>query len=460
MSSEVVPPAAVDRPVSLREFLQIFTAVMLPMFLAAIDQTLLATATPAIAGEFGGLRDTTWIALGYLLAATIMVPLYGRLGDRHGRARMLRLAIVVFMLGSLACGLAQSLLQLAVARVVQGLGGGGLMVMSQALIGELARSRFQGYFAANFTLASICGPVVGGYVVAHASWRWLFLVNVPLMLFALWRVRLLPQRPLPQQRAPLGDLRGLVLFGLAVVCALVWVTFAGHRFAWSSATSLALGAGTIALGALLLRIERRVAAMATTVVLFASCFFACVFFLPIYVQLGTHAPATHAGLLLLPLTLGMVIGSTTTGRVTARTGRPTLMPPFGLSLSTLMLVLLGLLPPTPTVVATLCLLCGVGFGTVMPTAQLTIQSLAGPAQLGAAAALVSLARSLGAVLGTALFSAFVYSLLHGLDLDAVLHGAASDSAAVVRAFQTGFLAVAAVALCGVLVARRLPRLQL
>jgi MFS family permease len=163
MSSEVVSPAATERPVSLREFLQIFTAVMLPMFLAAIDQTLLATSTPAIAAEFGGMRDTTWIALGYLLAATIMVPLYGRLGDRYGRARMLRLAIVVFTLGSTACGFAQDMLQLVVARIAQGLGGGGLMVMSQALIGELVRPRerprFQAYFAANFTLASICGPV-------------------------------------------------------------------------------------------------------------------------------------------------------------------------------------------------------------------------------------------------------------------------------------------------------------
>ena len=299
------------------------------------------------------------------------MPLYGRLGDRYGRARMLRLAIVVFTLGSTACGLAQDMLQLVVARIAQGLGGGGLMVMSQALIGELVRPRerprFQAYFAANFTLASICCPVVGGYVVAHASWRWLFLVNLPLMLIALWRVGRLPARELAEPRPPLGDVRGLVLFAATVVGGLVWVTFAGHRFAWSSPTSLALGSATLLLRSCccgasaaaapflpveLLRVPG-VATMAATVVLFAACFFACVFFLPIYVQLAAHAPASHAGLLLLPLTLGMVLGSTTTGRVVARTGQPTRMPPLGLALSATMLALLGTLAPTPATVATL-----------------------------------------------------------------------------------------------------------
>jgi len=181
--------------VSVRDFLQLFSGVMLPMFLAAVDQTLLATATPAIAADLGGLRDTSWIAIGYLLASTVMVPLYGRLGDRYGRRDLLLAALGGFIVGSLACGLAQSLPQLVVARMLQGLGGGGLMVMAQALIGELVpprqRARFQGYFAAVFTLASVSGPVLGGLVVTHASWRWLFWVNVPLGLFAAWRLSLL-----------------------------------------------------------------------------------------------------------------------------------------------------------------------------------------------------------------------------------------------------------------------------
>src|SRR5690348_16855788 len=162
------------------------------MFMAAVDQTLLATATPAIADSLGGLRDTSWIAVGYLLASATIVPVYGRMGDRRGRRDVLLVALGVFTLGSAACGLAQSLPQLVAARVLQGLGGGGLMTLSQALIGELVppreRARFQGYFALIFTTSSIGGPVLGGIVVTHVSWRWLFFANLPLALFAAWRL--------------------------------------------------------------------------------------------------------------------------------------------------------------------------------------------------------------------------------------------------------------------------------
>ena len=174
------------------------------MFMAAVDQTLLATATPAIAATLGGLRDTSWIAVGYLLAAATVVPVYGRHGDLRGRREMLLVALGVFTLGSAACGAAQTLPQLVAARVLQGLGGGGLMVLSQALIGELVppreRARFQGYFATVFTAASIGGPVIGGIVVSHTSWRWLFFANVPLAVFAAWRLRQLP-RSAPHTRA-------------------------------------------------------------------------------------------------------------------------------------------------------------------------------------------------------------------------------------------------------------------
>src|SRR5436305_4009378 len=192
-----VKPEALPATVSRAEFLNLFLAVFLPMFMAAVDQTLLATATPAIAGTLGGLRDTSWIAVGYLLASATIVPVYGRLGDLHGRRDLLFVALGVFTLGSLACSLVQTLPQLVAARILQGLGGGGLMVLSQALIGELVppreRARFQGYFATVFTAASIGGPVIGGIVVSHTSWRWLFFVNLPLAAFAAWRLRQLPR---------------------------------------------------------------------------------------------------------------------------------------------------------------------------------------------------------------------------------------------------------------------------
>src|ERR671924_1792500 len=186
------------------------------MFMAAVDQTLLATATPAIAATLGGLRDTSWIAVGYLLASATIVPVYGRMGDLRGRREMLLGALGVFTLGSVACGLAQSLPQLVAARVLQGLGGGGLMTLSQALIGELVppreRIRFQGYFALMFTTASIGGPVLGGFVVSHTSWRWLFFANVPFALFAAWRLRQLPRSVTHQGARVKADLAGHVLF--------------------------------------------------------------------------------------------------------------------------------------------------------------------------------------------------------------------------------------------------------
>src|SRR5664279_310102 len=208
------PPPTLDRA----RFRRLFVAVMVPMFLAAVDQTLLATATPAISRELGGLRDTSWLAVAYLLASVIMVPLYGRLGDRHGRRRVLSAAIVVFGVGSLACGAAPTLPLLVAARVVQGLGGGGLMTLSQALIGEVVaprlRARNQSYFAIIFTLASVGGPVIGGLVVHHASWRWLFLVNLPLCAVAVWRLRpmLGDDRRHPARGRP--DALGIVLFAL------------------------------------------------------------------------------------------------------------------------------------------------------------------------------------------------------------------------------------------------------
>jgi len=293
---------------------------------------------------------------------------------------------------------------------------------------------------------------------------------------AAWRVHKLPADPRSARAEPFEDGRGALLFTAATALTLLWLNFAGHRFPWLSTAGIALGASAAALWWLLLLRERAlanpllpiellrvpgIATMAGTVTLFASCFFAFVFFLPIYLQLGAGAASLRASLLLLPITLGMVIGSITSGRIVARTARPAPIPVVGLTLAACALTALSFVPPTTTRVALLGLACGIGFGTVMPTAQVTIQTLAGRAKLGAAAAVVSLARSVGAVLGTALFGALVFGLMRGANLDAVLHASSAATAAnVLPAFQTGFLAVAAVAAVGAMVASRLPPLRL
>ncbi len=472
--------AADTQPVSLAQFAQLFTAVMLPIFLAALDQTLLATATPAIARDFSDLHDSTWIAVGYLLASTIMAPLYGRLGDRYGRRDALLGALALFALGSVACAGSPGMWWLIAARVLQGLGGGGLMVMSQALIGEVVpprqRPRFQAWLSAVFVLSSVTGPVVGGLVVTSYSWRWLFVANLPLCALAAWRVTRLARGGGHVEPGQNHDAAGVLMFAGSAALALLWLTLGGHRFAWLSPPSLLMAGCAAALAWLLLRHERRqrhpflplellrlpaTAWMTLTVMLFACSMFALVFFLPVYLQIARHGSAAHAGLLLLPLTAGIVIGANATGRLIGRSGRPDLPPRFGLSVSALALLALALVPPQSLQVGALGLLAGLGFGSVMPSAQLLVQTVAGRSRLGAAAATISLARSTGASLGTAVFGALVFGVVSPADLQAALHDAGGPVALrVTEAFHLGFGAAAALTLLAVVVASRVPRVEL
>ena len=458
-------------------FRRLFVAVMVPMFLAAVDQTLLATATPVISRELGDLRDTSWLAVAYLLASVIMVPLYGRLGDRFGRRKVLSVAIVVFALGSLACGLAPTLGLLVAARALQGVGGGGLMTLSQALIGEVVaprlRARNQSYFAIIFTLASVGGPVIGGLVVHHASWRWLFVVNLPLCALALCRLRALlgDDRLHPARGKP--DAAGIVLFALAAATGLVWLSSAGHRFAWASATSMVLLASALALGIALVRVERRaerpflpvellalapVRYAVLTVIAFASAMFAMVFYLPVYLQLALHSNPAESGLLLLPLTGGIVAGAALTGRIIVWTGRPTAIPSIGLSVAALALVGLALLPPARPLLIGLEIMTGVGLGSVMSVMQIVTQTAAGPARLGAAASTVSLARTLGSSIGASAFGALIYGLIGSAPVIGAVRGAAAD-ARIDRAFAVAFLAAASLCALAAWAASRVPALR-
>ena len=456
------PPAGTT--VSRAEFLNLFAAVFLPMLMAAADQTLLATATPAIAGSLGGLRDTSWIVVGYLLASATVVPLYGRLGDAHGRRNVLLAALGVFTLGSAACGLAQTLRQLVMARVLQGLGGGGLMTLSQALIGELVppreRVRFQGYFALDFSSASIGGPVIGGLVVSHASWRWLFFANLPFAAFAAWRLLRLPAGERHPPATAGRDFAGQIVFAVAAVSTLFWLTSVGHRFAWGSPESLGLAALAAASITILVWHERRQAApflpvellrdrtiaLSTTLTaLFAASLFATVFFLPIYLQLGHKVSAQLSGLLLLPVTAGMVSAALIAARLLRRTGEPHWIPVAGMSVAATALALLGLLPDHMVLVIGLGFLTGLGLGCVMPINQVVVQTVAGRARLGAATSLMGLARSTGGAAGAALFGAVVFALLPHMN--------------VVQAFHYAFLVAAGIAALAAFTASRVPRVS-
>jgi len=476
-AAAATPARAASPTLDRKRFRRLFTAVMVPMFLAAVDQTLLATATPVISRELGSLRDTSWLAVAYLLASVIMVPLYGRLGDRYGRRTVLTYAIAVFALGSLACGLAPTLATLIAARVLQGLGGGGLMTLSQALIGEVVaprlRARNQSYFAIIFTLASVGGPVIGGLVVHHASWRWLFLVNLPLCVIAIWRLRTMLGDDRRHEARGRPDTLGIVLFALTAGCGLIWLSSAGHRFAWDSPSSLALFAAALGFGAALVRVERRVERpflpfellglpavryAVLTVIGFASAMFAMVFYLPVYLQLALGSNPAESGLLLLPLTGGIVAGAFITGRVIVHTGRPTAIPSVGLSIAALSLLGLALLPPTRPWLVGLEITTGLGLGSVMSVMQIVTQTAAGPARLGAAASTISLARSLGSSIGAAAFGALIYGLIGGTPALAEAPSALV-TARIDRAFEIAFGAAAVLCLAAAWAASRVPSLR-
>jgi MFS family permease len=466
--------------VSRAQFLNLFVAVFLPMFMAAADQTLLATATPVIAASLGGLRDSSWIAVAYLLSAAVIVPFYGRLGDIHGKSKTLLAALGLFTAGSLACAAAQTMPWLIAARVLQGLGGGGLMMLSHALIGELVapveRVRFQGYFATMFALAAVGGPVIGGIVVTHVSWRWLFAANVLFAAVATWRIRRLP----PGERHPPAgtrlDVAGHILFAAGALCTLFWLTSAGHRFAWSSGTSVALFAAAVATLALLVRHERShptpflpldllrdraIRNCAWLVLLFAACMFAIIFFLPLYLQLGHRLSPQTSGLLLLPVTAGQILGNLVCVRLLRRSGDPFIFPIAGMTCTTLGLLLLGAAPPNTALVGVLGFVAGLGLGTVMPITTLIVQSVAGRTRLSAATATVSLARSTGGAIGAALFGAIVFAALPEVDRYSIAQQAAALGVdRILAAFRRAFFCAAGVGALAVYTATRMPRMRL
>src|SRR4051794_11797800 len=242
--------AAPERALSVRDaFRQVFPGVMVAMFLAAADQTILASALPTIASHLAGFEYLSWVVVAYLLAATIAAPLYGHLGDRFGRKQMLLVALSIFTIASAGCAAAPTLLTLVIARAVQGLGGGVLMTLAQALIGEHVpprdRGRFQGYFAAVFALASTSGPILGAYLTEHISWRSVFAINLPLGLVAAYLARRIANVPVPRQGAYRLDVVGTLLFCLSTLGLLVTLSSAGHGLPFDSWTLYAL----IALGA-------------------------------------------------------------------------------------------------------------------------------------------------------------------------------------------------------------------
>src|SRR3954463_14134194 len=343
-----------------------FGAVVLAMLPAVLDQTMLSTGLPVIAGDLGRVTDVSWVVTAYVVAAAAATPLWGKLGDRLGRKRMLELALAVFIAASALCGAAQDMTQLIVLRLIQGSAAGGLMTLAMAAVGDLVspreRGRYQGYIAATFAAATVLGPLVGGLLVQHASWRWVFYVNLPVGALALAGLRARLPAPDPdRERAttPL-DLAGAALLPTATSALLLPCLWGGDRYAWGSAPIVALIATTLVAAAALVVRERRapdpvvpVGLLATPTVALASAtlffgtaaLFAVVVFVPVFLQAATGATPTEAGLLMGPMMAGVTVSTMLGGRAIERSGRYKRFPVAGLALMTAALVLLAVVAP-------------------------------------------------------------------------------------------------------------------
>jgi EmrB/QacA subfamily drug resistance transporter len=413
----------------------VFAALMLGMFLAALDQTIVSTALPHIVGDLGALNHLSWVVTSYLLASTVSTPIYGKLGDMYGRKPVFLVAILIFLAGSMLAGLSQSMAELIGFRALQGIGAGGLMVGAQAIIADIVpprdRGRYMGLIGSVFAVASVAGPLLGGFIVDNLSWRWVFYVNVPIGAVAVLIVSTRLHLYTPHRKHRI-DYVGAALLSGGVGALILLATWGGTQYAWGSSAIVGLGIAGVALLAVFVWQELRAAEPILPLQLFRSrifsvanamgftigmAMFGAIIFIPLFLQIVYGVSATSSGLRTTPLMAGLLVAAILSGRAISRIGRYRPFPIAGTAVLVVGMFLLSLLGVhTPTWVASAYMVVvGVGLGLIMQVLVLVVQNDARPEDIGVATASATFFRGVGGAFGVAIFGTiFATRLAHQL----------------------------------------------
>ena len=418
---------------SRRRILLIMSALMLGMLLAALDQTIVSTALPTIVGDLGGASHLSWVVTAYLLASTVSTPLWGKLGDLYGRKQLFQASIVIFVIGSILAGLSHSMLELVVFRAIQGLGGGGLIIGAQAIVGDIVspreRGRYQGLFGAVFGLSTILGPLIGGLFVEYLSWRWVFYVNVPIGIVALFVTA--AQLPGQLQRVQrVIDYAGTAVLAVATSALVLFTSLGGSTYPWTSVPIVTMGVIGVVTTVLFVRIERRAMEPVLPLSLFRNrvfsaaaaigfvvgfAMFGALTFVPQFFQVAKGLSPTASGLRLLPMMGGMLVASITSGQIVSRWGRYKVFPVAGTALMTVGLYLMstvGVHTGGVTIAAYMAVF-GLGLGLVMQVLVVAVQNAVPYSDLGVATSGATFFRSIGGSFGAAAFGAVYANLIAG-----------------------------------------------